>query len=116
MNESVRLLLAGVLLLSCSCNSSAGLLQGRLVYGHEVRTVRLCGESQVLWLQVTAAQHQSLLAESSSLTAAPYQELFVVFSGRVMSDFPGELARDYDGTVRLDDLVSLSLQVPETCR
>ena len=82
---TVCTLLSSVSVLS-SCTRSTMELSGVVVYGHEARTVQLCGEQQLLWLHTTPELHAFLETESRRLTQRPYQELYLDFVGSMMSD------------------------------
>jgi hypothetical protein len=98
-----------------SCASSAPKLSGVVVYGHEVRTVRLCGEQQLFWLHTTPEQNVFLAAEFQRLSKRPYQELYLDFTGRLMNNSPGEFSRAYDGTISLEVIHKLSIEIPDNC-
>ncbi len=111
---TVCTLLSSVSVLS-SCTRSTMELSGVVVYGHEARTVQLCGEQQLLWLHTTPELHAFLETESRRLTQRPYQELYLDFVGSMMSDPPGEFSREYDGTIKLEEIRKLSTVIPDSC-
>jgi len=111
---SVCILLSIVSVLS-SCMQPTMELSGVVVYGHEARTVQLCGEQQLFWLHTTPELHAFLETESRRLTQRPYQELYLDFVGSMMSDPPGEFSREYDGTIRLEEIRELSAVIPDSC-
>ena len=111
---TVCTLLSSVSVLS-SCTRSTMELSGVVVYGHEARTVQLCGEQQLLWLHTTPELHAFLETESRRLTQRPYQELYLDFVGSMMSDPPGEFSREYDGTIKLEEIRELSAVIPDSC-
>lgn len=90
-------------------------MSGIIVYGHEVHIVRLCGDSQAFWLHATQEQQRQLAAQTQSLTTYPYQELFLVFTGSINADAPGEFARDYAGTVNVERIIDISAVIPDSC-
>ena len=98
-----------------ACAKPAPELSGVIVYGHEVRTIRLCGDSQVFWLHATQEEQRKLLAKSRSLTRYPYQELYLEFTGRLMDEAPGEFAKDYAGAVEVESIKALSVVIPDSC-
>ena len=98
-----------------ACAKPAPELTGIIVYGHEVRTIRLCGDSQVFWLHATQEEQRKLLAKSRSLTRYPYQELYLEFTGRLMDEAPGEFAKDYAGAVEVESIKALSVVIPDSC-
>ena len=60
------------------------LLQGWLIWGHEVHTFQLCGESKARWLlgDSTALDQLSAAYRRSLPQAKPYTALFVTVVGR----------------------------------
>ena len=107
------LVFMAVALLACARPTTQ--MSGIIVYGHEVRTIRLCGDSQTFWLHATQEQQQQLAAKSRKLTTYPYQELYLEFTGRMLNDAPGEFAKEYVGTVKAEQIISISVVIPDSC-
>ena len=99
-----------------SCASPTSELSGVVVYGHEARTIRLCGEKKLFWLHMTPELHRLLDAEFQRLTQSPYQELYLDFAGSMTNGSPGEFAREYDGTITLEEIRNLSSEIPDNCK
>ena len=110
-----RLALMVALFQLSTCAKPAPELSGIIIYGHEVRTIQLCGDSQVFWLHVTQEEQQKLLAQSRSLTSSPYQELYLEFTGSLMDEAPGEFAKEYAGAVKVESIKTLSVVIPDSC-
>ena len=108
------LALLAMLVLLC-CSRSAQELSGIVVYGHEVRTVQLCGQPKVYWLQMTVEQQQRLKREQQRLTRQPYQGVYLDFRGETVADSSGEFAKQYDGTIRLEAILNVSATIPSSC-
>jgi len=98
-----------------ACVQHDNRLLGVVVYGHEVRTVRLCGETQQLWLHMTPEQQLQLKSELQEVTTPLYQEAYIEFTGSMLDVPPGELAREYDGTIKIKQILKLSITVPDSC-
>lgn len=98
-----------------SCARPPTQLTGIIVYGHEVRTVRLCGDAQTFWLHLTQEQQQQLAAKSRNLTTYPYQELYLEFIGSKMSYAPGEFAKAYAGSIKVEQIWHVSVVIPNSC-
>lgn len=97
------------------CAQPGSKLLGVVVLGHEVRTVRLCGETQQLWLHMTPEQLMQLKFELQKVTTHLYQEAYIEFTGSMIDNPPGELAREYDGTIKVEKILKLSATVPDSC-
>ena len=87
-----------------------------MIYGHEVRTVRLCGETKTYWLQTSSEIQTRLKEQSSQLSKAPYQPLYLVFSGAFTNEHVGEFAKEYDGVILLKKVHTLSARIPVECK
>lgn len=111
-----RLCLPLLLMLTLlSCARPAQKLSGIVVYGHEVRTVQLCGQLQVFWLHTTSEQRKQLVAEIQKLSQDPYRELYIEFNGEMGKAAPGEFAREYDGTIHVAKINMISAIIPDSC-
>ena len=108
------LLLFLIVGLSSRVHSSSE-LSGLLVYGHEARTIQLCGHSEVFWLATTPQQRQQLAAAVKKLSEAPYQKLYIELIGSIGEDVAGEFSRAYDGTVHITKINTISDVIPESC-
>lgn len=90
-------------------------LTGIMIYGHEVRTVRLCNQTQTYWIQTTPELRELLKSQSHEMSKQPYQELYLEFTGTFTSENEGEFAKDYDGVISLKKINSLSDKIPIKC-
>lgn len=110
---------AGLLLLLVaglsSCVHSSSELSGFLVYGHEARTIQLCGHSEIFWLTTTPQQRRQLASAVQKLSQAPYQKLYIELSGTIGKDVSGEFSREYDGTVHMTKIKRISANIPDSC-
>ena len=110
---------AGLLLLCivglASCVQSSSHMSGLLIYGHEVRTIQLCGHSEVYWLATTQQQRQHLVEAVQTLSQFPYQKLYIELSGTMGEDVAGEFSREYDGTIRVKKINRISAVIPDGC-
>jgi uncharacterized membrane protein len=77
------------------------ILAGHAVFGHEVRTIRPCGEDSTLWAidstQLTWDVHRELAPGM-----APYEEVFVVVEGSPANSPQDGFGADYDGAFYVD--------------
>lgn len=56
-----------------------------------------------------------LKSELQRLTAQSYQELYFEFSGRMLEKPPGELAKEYDGSIELEKIKKITVEIPNSC-
>lgn len=78
-------------------------VRGHYVFGHEVRTLRPCDTDQVLWVVDQTQLLQKLHTELTSGNR-PYQEVFVVASGRVGPPLAEGFATDYSGIFTVEEV------------
>ena len=91
-------------------------MTGIMVYGHEVRTVRLCNQTQVHWLQAPPEIHKDLQETSGQSSLQPYQELYLDFTGRLAAESKGEFAKSYDGSIEIMQINEISTDIPDHCK
>jgi len=106
MNWTTGLL--GVLLLTAAGTLAGAEMRGLLVFGHEVRSLQLCGDTQVFWIRAPAPLHQQLQAEYRRLANRPYEPLYVEIEGEFSEHPVSEFATDYDGTIVVSEVRSVS--------
>lgn len=98
-----------------ACSRPVAELSGIVTYGHEVRTVQLCGYPQLYWLHMTPEQHDQMEAEYQKLARQPYQELYLDFTGQLEDINPGEFAKSDEGTIRIEQIRAVSAIIPDNC-
>ena len=106
-------LISAVVLFSCSRPPLE--LSGIVVYGHEARSIQLCGCSQVFWLETTSQQRQQLVAELQKLPQKPYRQLYMELNGNMAKDSRGEFAKRYDGSIRIVKINRISATISDSC-
>jgi len=107
--------LLGVLLLTDVGTLAGAELRGLLVLGHEVRSLQPCGDTRVFWLHAPGALHQQLQADYRRLAKRPYQPLYVEIEGAFSEHPAGGFAADYDGTIVVSEVRSVSRDGIEAC-
>ncbi len=102
-----------VLLLCCfvSCREDTGdngtgertplpeatLVKGHAVYGHEIRTIRPCGEQEAVWA-IDSTQLLWILHGELAPGVGPYEEVFVVVEGTMGEPETDGSGAEYRGT------------------
>lgn len=100
--------LLGIWLLSAAGVPAAAEMRGLLVFGHEVRSLQLCGDSKVFWIRAPARLRERLQAEYRRLAQRSYAPVYVEIKGD-FSELPvGEFAAGYDGTIVVSAVRSVS--------
>ena len=104
-----------VLLLTGAGTLAGAELRGLLVLGHEVRSLQPCGDTRVFWLHAPGALHQQLQADYRRLAKRPYQPLYIEIEGAFSEHPVGGFAADYDGTIVVSEVRSISGDGIEAC-
>jgi uncharacterized membrane protein len=106
----------GVLLFTGAGTLSGAELRGLLVYGHEVRSLQPCGDTRVFWVHAPGAVHQQLQTDYRRLAKRPYEPLYVEIEGEFSQHQMSGFAADYDGTIVVSEVRSVSADGIEACR
>ena len=106
----LAVLLAPLVLGGCATETTDGLqvTRGHYVFGHEVRSLRPCGEEEALWV----IDRTGLLARlHGELTpgSRPYAEVFAVVAGRVGPPTDG-FGADYPGALAVEDVIYVAFE------
>ena len=110
-----KVIVASALLSACSAPAEQE-QQGLYVYGHEVETLRLCGDTATWWVLAEPHIRTALRERHAALTNRPYAPVFVNIRGRA-SDKPTEgFAMDYHGYFEVDTVLAVRAPNPDDCR
>ncbi len=105
-----------VMLLTAPAVTFAEDMRGVLVYGHEERTIGLCGDHRLYWVVAAADVRDQIVAGVARETDRPYQPVMLVFDGQfVERPLPG-LAGDVDGMIEVRAIRSLSAAGVAACK
>lgn len=85
---------------------------GRYVWGHEVNSLRPCDSEDVYWVSASSRVLEPLLELYRSRTDEPYQPIFIEFRGHLPDEVFDGLAADYDGLVRISEVLNRAEEVP----
>lgn len=110
--------LLGILLITCGGTLAGAEMSGLLVLGHEVRSLKLCGDARVFWVQMPAALRQQLDTEYRRLATRPYEAVYVELEGEYGAHPASGFAADYDGTIEvraIHEVRSVSRDGAEAC-
>ena len=105
----------GVLLFTGAGTLSGAELHGLLVFGHEVRSLQPCGDMRVFWMHAPDALHQQLQADYRRLAKRPYEPVYVEIEGEFSEHPVSGFAADYDGTIVISEVRSVSGDGIEAC-
>jgi uncharacterized membrane protein len=104
-----------VLLLTNTGTLAGAEMRGLLVLGHEARSLQLCSDARVFWLQAPAALRQQLETEYRRLAKRPYEAVYVELEGEFSEHPASGFAADYDGTILVREVRSVSRDGIDAC-
>jgi membrane-bound inhibitor of C-type lysozyme len=116
MTMKLKTGLLGVLLLSTAGSLAGAEMRGLLVFGHEVRSFQLCGDSKVFWISAPGSLHRWLQTEYRGLANRPYEPLYAEIEGEFSEHPVSEFSTDYDGTIVVSEVRSVSGEGIAACR
>jgi uncharacterized membrane protein len=90
-------------------------MQGLLVFGHEVHTLQPCGDTRQFWV-VAPEVGQRLAADYRRLATRAYEPVYAELEGRFIEHPAAGFAADYDGTIEIREIHTVSTQKVTTCR
>ena len=85
------------------------IVRGHYVFGHEVRTLRPCGEDGALWVVDRTNLLKDLHDELTPGTA-PYAEVFVVAAGRIGPPPAEGFGAEYPGSLTVEDVIYVAAE------
>ena len=104
-----------VLLLTGAGTLAGAEMRGLLVFGHEARSLQPCGDDRVFWVQAPAVLRQRLETAYRRFARRPYEAVYVELVGEFSEHFSSGFAADYDGTIVVRDVRSVSRDGIEAC-
>ena len=111
-----RLLPLFMLVFATAANASSGSMRGVLVYGHEERTLSLCGDERLYWVAAAADVRDQIVAGVARETNRPYQPVMLVFEGQFVDrELPG-LAGNVSGMIEIRTIHSLTRNGVSACK
>ncbi len=89
---------------------------GLLVFGHEARTLQPCGDDKTFWVDAQGPLRKRLEKEYRAVATGPYEAVYVEIEGEILDRPAGAFAADYNGTVGVTELHSISRADADVCR
>lgn len=83
-------------------------MRGLLVFGHETRTLQLCGADETFWVDAPEALRTRLETRYRAVVTRPYEAVCAKIEGKILDQPAGAFAADYDGTIGVSELHSIS--------
>jgi hypothetical protein len=99
---------------ACSADREQ-IYQGTYVWGAEVNTFRQCGFEETFWVSASSFVMRPLVDDYAANTVEPYQAIYIRFRGLELNEVVDGFAKDYDGLVRISEVLELSSTIPGDC-
>lgn len=91
-------------------------MRGVLVYGHEERTLSLCDDARLYWVDAPEAVREQLVAGVARETNQPYQPVVLVFDGSLVErELPG-FAENVDGMIEIQAVHAITRDGVSACK
>lgn len=84
------------------------------IWGHEVNSLQLCGESASYWASFNWAgqeMHEYYRANAQQ----PYQPMYLEFRGVLLDEQRDGFAADYDGLLHISEVYRYDFELPTDC-
>ena len=103
-------------LASCAtADVDSEVFEARYTWGHEVNTVQLCGSESIYWVETSTEIYNQLREFHASNTSAPYESVFIRFSGVSAGEASDGFAERYDGVFKIENVTELRRELPGGC-
>jgi len=105
-----------ILLAGCTGGGIDDVYKGRYYRGAEVDAFHPCGADIAYWVSASSWVKSPLIDYLRLNTMEPYQPIYVEFRGHLLHEEVDGFARDYDGLIRISEVLLESAEIPATCR
>ena len=85
------------------------IVRGHYVFGHEVRSLRPCGENEALWVVDRTNLIKDLHGELAPGTV-PYSEVFVAVAGRIGPPPDEGFGAEYPGALTVEEVIYVAFE------
>ena len=107
------------LLLAAACQPSAAqpgqIYSGIFVWGAEVRTFAPCGQKVRYWVSGPGSVTAPLLEFYRKNTTQPYGRIYITLRGQLLDEERDGFAADYDGLLKVSQVLGMSKDAPREC-
>lgn len=108
------ILLSPLILLTSGCEPEP-VLRARYYWGGEVNVVCPCGTELCYWVRADPEVIQPLKNFVQRQTSRPYQPVYLTYRGRLLSDPAVGFGASYDGHQQIEQVLSVTLELPVDC-
>jgi hypothetical protein len=90
--------------------------RGLYTWGAEVNSFQPCESTSVYWVSASSWVLDPLKRFVAAQTTLAYKPIYVEFRGHLLDEQVGGFAADYDGLIRISEVLECSATIPDTCR
>jgi hypothetical protein len=109
----IGMLLQPVMTTAATCDRT---YTGLYRWGAEVNTFQPCGSDTTYWVSASAWILGPLKAYLQQHTGRPYQPVYIEMRGHLLDEETGGFASQYDGLVRISEIISKDTKIPAGCK
>ena len=107
---------AALFLLMFAGISTGAEIRGSLVFGHEVRELRPCGDDIAFWLILSPELREKLEVDLQRLAVQPYEPVYAQLQGAYVEAPADGFGAGYDGAIDVREVLSLADENIDSCR
>ena len=88
---------------------------GLYTRGAEVNVFQPCGSNEIFWVSASSWVQGPLLEYVQKSMNKPYQSIYMEFRGSILDEVRGGFAQQYDGLIRVSEILDKSSDIPAQC-
>ena len=112
----IAVALAIAVSVTASASDFDDVFSGRYYWGAEVNSFHPCGEATSYWVSASSWVQAPLIELVKTQAKEPYQPVFVKFRGHLLDEVRDGFAADYDGLIRISEILEMSAELPADCQ
>jgi hypothetical protein len=102
--------------LTASASDCDAVFSGRYYWGAEVDAFHPCGEATSYWVSASSWIQAPLIELVKAGSKQPYQPVFIRFRGHLLDEVRDGFAEDYDGLIRISEILEMRAELPADCQ
>jgi len=111
-------LMLSLQLIACSgvgVNAEQKDFKAQYIWGEGVNAVHICNEDKEYWVRAQPKTLGELERGYLRLTSTPYEYVYITFKGELLNEKLDGFAENYDGYMRVSELLTIAATVPKNC-
>ncbi len=105
-----------VTLLACNTQAKESKLTGHYTYGVEVNVFQPCNLKTAFWVIGPDKIISKIVTQYEMLTSKPYEKIFITLTGEYTSKATDGFAADYDGQVKVTNVIKTRKSSATDCK